>query len=74
MNELNFNDPSVISHQCEHRREGDWVIFTCPYCEDYERKINTKTGEMKAKKTWTDIPHQGLAVPDGLQPEKYNPN
>jgi hypothetical protein len=44
--DINFSgNPST--HQCEQRIEGDWVIFTCPICKDYERRINLKSKEMQ---------------------------
>lgn len=57
----------IQNHNCTSHREGDWVIWKCPYCSDprsewytnYERRVNLKTGEMKAKGV-NDFTHSGL--------------
>ena len=64
MMEINFNagtDPDA--HQCESYREGDWIIFRCPQCEEYERRINWRTGEMSVANSESGINHQGFTTP-----------
>jgi hypothetical protein len=61
-------------HNCTATRKGEWVIFTCPMCLDYERRINLRTGDMKTYAPFTTIKHNGTYMPEGLQPEIYNPN
>lgn len=46
-------------HECEATQEGNWVIFRCPICGDYERRINCDTGEMKVKTSNPYIRHTG---------------
>lgn len=60
-------------HQCESRRDGDWIIFSCSQC-DYVRKINYKTNKMEVTGGNATTSHSGFHIPVGLQPEKYNPN
>jgi hypothetical protein len=68
-------DENELKHSCVATREGDWAIFKCPICEDYERRINLKTGEMKTKiGIENTIMHNGTMVPVGLQPQLYNAN
>lgn len=55
-------------HHCQSRRKGDWLIFTCPKCPDYERHFNWKTGEMKSfVADENKIPHTGTFLPIGLE-------
>ena len=42
-----YSDPN--RHRCDSKMEGDWVIFTCPICHQYEKKFNLKTDELKVK-------------------------
>jgi len=45
-------------HSCEARREGDWVIYTCPQC-DYRLRDNLITGEMQIENASRDVAHSG---------------
>ena len=54
-------------HNCECSREGDWLVFTCPECPDYERRMNWKTGEMHLKGGDEMILHRGSFIPAGLE-------
>ena len=66
MSLLSFNsDSKVDSHTCESYRDGDWIVFLCPQCEGYERRMNWRTGEMKVKNdTDGHIRHSGEYFPD----------
>ena len=55
-----FNDEQ---HQCIGHKEGDWIIFTCPICRDYERRINWKTHQVKVKKGSSMATHAGSHAP-----------
>lgn len=55
------------THACQSRVEGDWIIFTCPDCPDYERRYNYKTKEMQVKHASVDINHVGQFIPALLQ-------
>jgi hypothetical protein len=44
--EIKFNHSSDAEvHECESHRKGDWIIFRCPLCPDYERRMNWRTGD-----------------------------
>jgi len=55
--------PSIEGHTCLSARDGDWTIFTCPFCEGYERRINWRTQEMKVINDRPDIQHSGSYFP-----------
>ena len=74
MQTIHLRPDDGIVHECTAERVGDWVVFTCPHCLDYERRINLKTGDMKTHAPYNTIKHSGMFAPVGLQPEKYNPN
>jgi hypothetical protein len=57
---FSFNNVEYDQHECDSVTEGDWVIFRCPICRDYERKINAVTGEMMVKNASTTFRHSGL--------------
>lgn len=38
-----------VRHECTAHQEGDWIIYRCPECLSYERRINWQTGEMRVK-------------------------
>lgn len=54
-------DPEA--HECKSFRNGDWIIFRCPKCPDYERRINWRTGKMKVKNDDPHINHRGQYFP-----------
>lgn len=35
-------------HECKSLRDGDWIIVRCTTCEDYEKKYNWRTGEIRS--------------------------
>jgi hypothetical protein len=62
--EIKFNHSSDTEvHECESHRKGDWIIFRCPLCPDYERRMNWRTGEMNVKNNTADINHTGSYFP-----------
>ncbi|MCB9283595.1 MAG: hypothetical protein H6563_05920 [Lewinellaceae bacterium] len=62
-------------HVCESRREGEWIIFTCPHCEEYENRINLQTKERKCRKAKDPfIFHRGSFLPPSLEIEGSTPN
>lgn len=68
-------DENELKHSCVVTQEGEWAIFKCPICDDYERRINLITGEMKSNIGITNtILHNGMMMPGGLQPKIYNAN
>lgn len=69
------DDPEREYHTCQSRREGDWIVFTCSQCNEYEQRINFKTQERISRPV--DDPtifHQGSFVPVGLESEQMHPN
>jgi hypothetical protein len=50
--------PIENSHSCTSHIEGDWIIWRCPICIDYERRLNVVTGKMTVKGK-TEFSHQG---------------
>lgn len=57
------NPYEIETHKCESRREGDWIIFTCRECSDYERRYNWRTGSMKVTDPNPKINHNGEYAP-----------
>ena len=55
-------------HACQSRLEGNWIIWTCPHCPDYERKLNWRTGETKSKKSPSHPEHYGMNLTHGISP------
>ncbi len=56
-------------HSCQSRLEGDWIIWTCPKCEGYERRLNWRTGEMKGKRSPAHAAlHYGMNLTQGISP------
>jgi hypothetical protein len=50
-------------HECSSATEGDWIIFRCRRCPDYERWLNSRTGEMRAWNVKPDVRHFGHQMP-----------
>lgn len=46
-------------HQCTTLRDGDWIIWRCHLCPQYERRLNARTGEMKVNRGGSDAQHTG---------------
>jgi len=70
-----LNDVEGEFHTCESHREGDWLVFTCPHCPDYENRFNLQTGERRSQ----PIPdptifHQGTHIPVGMEQDLFYPN
>lgn len=73
-NYLEFSAEDYEKHNCESRREGEWIIFECPHC-NYVREWNLTTNEMKVTKGEDEsVMHSGMFQPVGLQMETINPN
>lgn len=62
-------------HACYAEQEGDWVVFRCPVCKDYERRMNIKTGEMQSQVSEENkIPHHGFYIKPGFDNFQYSQN
>ncbi len=46
------------THACQSRRDGDWIVFTCPHC-DYELWDNWRSDELKIFNAKQHINHRG---------------
>ena len=72
---INFGNMDDDAHKCYGEQEGDWVVFRCPVCEDYERRINLKTGEMKSQYDKDNVTqHHGFYMKPGLDSLSYSSN
>ena len=66
---------SKTDHKCFSEKEGDWIVFRCPICTDYERRIHTKTGEMRTEGiVGNPHTHNGLYIKPGFDTNQYTPN
>ena len=72
--QFNAESPET-RHICESRKEGEWVVFVCPHCPDFERRMHLKTGQMKTRPAADPyILHEGVFVPVGLENSHSLPN
>jgi len=69
-----FSDSDLVRHATIGHREGDYIIFTCPLCKDYERRINWKTGKVTVKKGNNNILHYGSAAPVSVDSKAMSSN
>ena len=75
MLKLDFDrTPGKETHVCEARREGDWIVYTCPKCPGYERRINQRTDEMKYKGFGANVRHEGKSIGSELLSVFINTN
>jgi hypothetical protein len=75
MMEVNFNaGPGSDGHQCESYRDGDWIVFRCPICLEYERRINWRTGAMTVRSSDDAVRHTGTHVPSEYKSAFENTN
>lgn len=66
-------DLGYEKHECNSKREGDWIVFSCKECE-YERRYNWKTREVKVTGENIMVLHKGMHAPTGLNPQLMNVN
>ncbi len=72
MHDVDFGSPAGSQqHECEAYDDGDWIVFRCPICKDYERRINKLTGKMRVSNANAHIRHAGFNRPNP-QIEKWN--
>jgi hypothetical protein len=45
-------------HECSGRREGGWMIYSCPKC-DYELRKNPSSGELVVRNPKPGVRHYG---------------
>ena len=64
MKDVEFGPPSGPEHhECTSTRDGDWIVFRCRRCPDYERSVNWRTGASQARNVRPDMRHSGHHVP-----------
>ena len=62
------SNDSGARHRCEARRFKNWVVFTCPQCPGFERRIDLETGAMHTRPGADPyVLHEGFYVPVGLE-------
>lgn len=74
MKSPSFDAFNEEQHPCIGHQEGDWIIFTCPLCLDYERRINWKTSEIKVRKGDSTANHFGSHAPLKTTVQTFSPN
>jgi hypothetical protein len=75
MKKIEFDASEEGKHVCTSKKVGDWIIYRCPLCPDYQRKYNLKTGEMKTKCNKDNYNlHIGSYAKPGLNTGLYHPN
>lgn len=69
--QLNFRiNDAPQRHQCVVRRDGDWIIFTCPQCEGYERRLHLFDGKTTVQEGEDPFAlHEGVFIPQDLKAE-----
>jgi len=61
MGEITFTGLPEETHHCTSFRDGDWIVWRCPHCERYERRLNGRTGEMKIARGGSEARHTGMS-------------
>jgi len=62
MGEISFLNLPEETHHCTSHREGDWIVWRCPQCDRYERRLNARTGEMKTQRGGSEARHTGMST------------
>ncbi|MBK8426398.1 MAG: hypothetical protein IPL27_10725 [Lewinellaceae bacterium] len=62
MDSISFKGLPSDTHHCTSHRDGDWVIWRCPHCTDYERRMNWQTGEMRTLHGRSTARHTGIST------------
>ena len=70
---IEFSGIPAGSHKCTSEVQGDWVVFRCEHCQDYERRINlkTKTVVITGKNEFT---HYGIGGSLAIASQIITPN
>lgn len=62
MDAIHFKGSPSEIHHCTSHREGDWMVWRCPHCADYERRMNWQTGEMHIRRGQSAAQHTGVST------------
>lgn len=72
---INFDPGEVVeAHECTAHRVGDWIIYRCEQCPEYERRYNWRTGEMKVRHSKKQCLHKGSYFPEEYENAFINTN
>lgn len=69
-----ISNKGIEQHQAVGFVEVDNMVFTCPKCPGYIRKINWKTGKMAKSENPSGIPHAGSCAPGAGKQQDINQN
>ena len=72
---VGFGDKKELSvhHYCVGREYGPFVVFTCPQCPDYLRRIHRYDRKMTIRGDSPMVSHSGLFIPpDSLESSTIN--
>jgi hypothetical protein len=61
-NKITFQPHDPEDHACTSHQDGDWVVWRCPQCAGYERRLNLVTGELRTRRGGSDARHSGLST------------
>lgn len=59
-------------HECVGVYEGDWEVYRCPLCPEYERRFNRKSGQMLVCGQSLAIRHSGSCSPFYDESTQFN--
>ncbi len=62
MGEFSFSDLPETTHHCTSHREGNWIVWRCPHCPGYERRLNWQTGQMRVRRGGSEAQHTGAST------------
>ena len=55
--------PKVVDHRCTLETDGEWEVYRCTVCPNYERRLNRSTGEMVVRGLSALASHGGIHRP-----------
>lgn len=61
-------------HRCIGHKEGDWIIFICPVCKQYQRSINCVTRQVVVIQGNSGAIHVGTHSPFVTDPKAFGNN
>jgi hypothetical protein len=67
MSTIKFEELNPDIHTCRSELQGDWMVWHCPHCPGYERRLNWRTGELRAARGGSNALHAGGADEEGVR-------